>query len=264
MKDFYDILVNRFATRKTSIKKHDIDKVLKNLKESKLLEKMYHEYSEKTPFAKNTTYENIIEALEKTKNLIRYQTEFYIKFTSLLLIRHGEDEQNKLGGWSNTALTEQGVVQTARLRQELKDKITRKQDIVIISSDLKRARETTKILFDLNNSSIFDKRLREVNNGDLANLAIEAFLHQYPSIYFDSINYDEKYPNGESPKDYYERVSHCFLEINETYKGRHLIIVAHVSTYGILKSMINGVVWSNKQKYKLNYAEYFEYIQMDE
>lgn len=276
MKDYYDIfvlvnhqdldidlchdaLVNTFETRKTSIKKNDIEAVLENLKISKLIEKMYEDYTIKNAFAKDTNYLMITEAFYKVKNLIKYQAEFELRFKSLLFIRHGEDEQDKTGGWSSNSITKQGVEQVINLKNAIKDKILITENTVVISSDLNRAKQTTEILFDSHESVIFDERLRECNNGALANLTKEEFQNLFPYMYFDSLKYDEHYPNGESPKENYNRIRNFFEEINSKYADKDVIIVAHAGTYGILKSLINGIVWSNKQKYKIGYAEFFEF-----
>lgn len=277
MKDYYDIfvlvnhqdldinlchdaLVNTFETRKTRIKKNDIEAVLGNLKISKLIEKMYDDYSRKNPFAKDTNYSIITEAFYKVKNLIKYQAEFELKFKSLLFIRHGEDEQDKTGGWSSNSLTKHGIEQVISLKNVIKDKIRITENTVVISSDLNRAKQTTEILFDSLESVIFDERLRECNNGALANLTKDEFQKLFPFMYFDSLKYNEHYPNGESPKENYYRVRNFFEEINHKYANKDVIIIAHAGTYGILKSLINGIVWSNKQKYKIGYAEFLEFI----
>lgn len=276
MKDYYDIfvlvnhqdldidlchdaLVNTFETRKTSIKKNDIEAVLENLKISKLIEKMYEDYTIKNAFAIDTNYLMITEAFYKVKNLIKYQAEFELKFKSLLFVRHGEDEQDKTGGWSSNNLTKHGIEQVISLKNAIKAKILITENTVVISSDLNRAKQTTEILFDSLESVIFDERLRECNNGDLANLTKEQFQITFPFMYFDSLKYNEHYPNGESPKENYYRVRNFFEEINLKYENKDLIIVAHAGTYGILKSLISGIVWSNKQKYKIGYAEFFEF-----
>lgn len=277
MKDYYDIfvlvnhqnldidlchdaLVNTFETRQTSIKKNDIETSLENLKTSKLIEKMYDDYTLRNPYAKETNYSIIIDAFYKVKQLIKYQDVFELKPKSLLFIRHGEDEQDKIGGWSNNSLTKQGIKQVSIFKKSIKDRITITDNQVVLSSDLNRAKQTTEILFDSSDLVTFDERLRECNNGDLANLTKSEFQRLFPSTYFDSLKYDEQYLNGESPKEYYERVRSFFEEINYKYENKDVIIVAHGGTYGILKSMFNGIVWSNKQKYKIGYAEVFEFI----
>lgn len=277
MKDYYDIfilvnhqsldtdlchdaLVNTFETRKTSIKKNDIETVLENIKTSMLIERMYGEYTKRNSFAKDISFSLIIETFYKVKELIKYQSEFVLKFKSLLLIRHGEDEQDKMGGWSNNSLTKHGIDQVTNLKNVIKDKVTITENRVILSSDLNRAKQTTKILFDAYDFVIFDERLRECNNGDLANLTKEQFQRLFPFMYFDSLKYEEHYPNGESPKENYQRVRCFFEDINQKYENKEVVIIAHAGTYGIIKSLINGIIWSNKQKYKIGYAEFFEFI----
>jgi broad specificity phosphatase PhoE len=277
MKDYYDIfvlinhpnldidlchnaLVNTFETRKTSIKKNDIEAGLETLKKSKLIKDMYDDYIRKNTFAKKTSFSIIIEAFYKVKNLIKYQPEFELKFKSLLFVRHGEDEQDKTGGWSSNSLTNHGVEQIISLKSTIKDKIIITENKVVISSDLKRAKQTTEILFDSSEKVIFDERLRECNNGYLANLTKEDFQKSFPFMYFDSLKYNEHYPNGESPKENYHRVQNFFEEINQKYANKDLVIVAHAGTFGILKSLLDGIVWSNKQKYKIGYADFFEFI----
>ena len=48
-----------------------------------------------------------------------------------------------------------------------------------------------------------------------------------------------------------------FIELNNKYTNQNLIVIAHGGVYGVLKSMINGVIWSNKQKYLLGFAKYY-------
>lgn len=277
MKDYYDIfvlinhqsldielchdaLVNTFETRRTSIKKNYIESILKKIKESKLIEKMYDEYSKRNYFAKDSNFILITDAFYKVKDLIKYQSEFVLKFKSLMFIRHGEDEQDKTGGWSRNNLTKHGIEQVINLKNVIKDKITITENIVVLSSDLNRAKQTTEILFDSYDFVIFDERLRECNNGDLADLTKEQFQRLFPLMYFDSLKYDEHYPNGESPKENYQRVRSFFEDINQKYENKDVVIIAHAGTYGIFKSLINGIVWSNKQKYKIGYVEFFEFI----
>jgi len=73
--------------------------------------------------------------------------ENYIYMTTkLLLIRHGESEDNvqrKISGFSNVNLTKKGIWQAKRLAYRLKDVPV---DIVYCS-DLKRAIHTADIVF---------------------------------------------------------------------------------------------------------------------
>ena len=176
---------------------------------------------------------------------------------SLILIRHGEDEINKIGGWSDNKLTSKGIEQVKELRRNLGEILPKDENFIIISSDLTRAKESAMILFGESYNIIYDERLRECNNGDLANLTKDEFNVKYPGLYFASLDLYEHYPNGESPQDFYNRVSNHFIELNNKYMNQNLIVTAHGGVYGVLKSMINGVIWSSKQKYLLGFAKYY-------
>ena len=73
---------------------------------------------------------------------------------------------------------------------------------------------------------------------------------------FSNLDYDQKYPNGESPKEFYERISNLILELNETYSGKNLILITHQGFYSIFRSMVDGIKWTNKLKHKLGFGEY--------
>ncbi len=242
----HDVIVNTFENRNTEILKKQLEITLNKIVSSEFLKAQYENYTKKTKFAKNTTYQDIKEALIKTFSLIKYTVSFIPKFKTLMIIRHGEDEQNKMGGWSNNKLTEKGIAQVIKLKDDILEKFKVLKSFSIISSDLTRAKETVEILFNGNYTIHYDMRLRECNNGDLKDLTKEEFYLRYPKMHFSSLNYDEKYPNGESPEDFYNRVSNYILELNEKCQNENLIIVTHKGIYGILKSMINGIVWSNK------------------
>lgn len=76
---------------------------------------------------------------------------------------------------------------------------------VIIASDLVRTKETAKILFGDTNV-VYEESLRECNNGNFKNMKVKEFLNLKPTPYFSKLNYDEKYSEGESPHDFYNRV----------------------------------------------------------
>lgn len=60
---------------------------------------------------------------------------------------------------------------------------------------------------------------------------------------------DERYPGGESPEEFYNRIIRDFKRIileNESYKN--IIIVTHSGVINIIYSYINNIEWSNKMK----------------
>jgi|SRR5690554_1580192 len=254
---FHDVIINTFEARKTNIKKIYIDSKINQVLNSNLIGNMFVKYASKNSFAKDITFDQVKKAVIETKNLIKYQKEFVPSIKSLTLIRHGEDELNKIGGWSNNQLTSKGIEQVKELRDNLDEILPKSENFIILSSDLTRAKESAIILFGENYNIIYDYRLRECNNGDLANLTKDEFDIKYPGLYFASLDINEHYPNGESPQDFYKRISNYFIELNDKYVNQDLVVITHGGVYGVLKSMINGVIWSNKQKYLLGFAKYY-------
>lgn len=255
---FHDVVINTFEARKTNIKKTYIESRINQVLNSSLIKNSFMKYASKNSFTKDIDFDQVRKAVIETKNLIKYREEFVPSIKSLILIRHGEDEINKTGGWSNNKLTSKGIEQVKELRYNLGKILPKNENFIILSSDLTRAKESAMILFGKSSNIIYDPRLRECNNGDLANLTKDEFNVKYPGLYFASLDLKERYPNGESPQDFYKRISDYFIELNNKYVNQDLIVITHGGVYGVLKSMINGVIWSNKQKYLLGLAKYYD------
>lgn len=90
----------------------------------------------------------------------------------ILLVRHGQSvanakriSQGNKDKWTDTSLSEKGRDQARKVSERLK----KEQVDMIYSSDLKRAKETAKIINKFHNAKInFDSRLRDMlNNEDL-------------------------------------------------------------------------------------------------
>ena len=61
----------------------------------------------------------------------------------IYLIRHGLDDESRIGGWSDVSLTNEGIKQVEKAKKYIIDNLSFEK---IISSDVKRAKETTKII----------------------------------------------------------------------------------------------------------------------
>ncbi len=146
--------------------------------------------------------------------------------TRLILIRHGETDynlENRYCGFSNPPLNNKGIWQSKRLAVRLKNiKIDK-----VYSSDLKRACETAKIIFENNPiGKITD--FREMNFGLFEGLKYGQIIKKYPKLYKDWIdNPKVKIPNGEGLKDMDRRVQEGLSSILSQHKGKTLAVVAH-------------------------------------
>src|SRR5690554_4476560 len=117
----------------------------------------------------------------------------------IILIRHGEDPQGQRGGWSDSQLTQTGVAEVKLAAHKLKE-----HDFdLIISSDLNRAKMTAQIIGkECGKRIIYDPDLREINNGLLAGMDNSLAEILFPGTYYNTLDLNEKYPNGESPIDF--------------------------------------------------------------
>lgn len=171
----------------------------------------------------------------------------------IYIIRHGQDDNSVRGGWSNTSLTEFGVEQAKNLAEEISFNYKKYNIGKIYSSDLPRARQTADIVSSSldNIDVIFEKNLREVNNGNLAGMKNETAEILYPHFYWRNLGYEESYPNGESPKDFYIRISSYFNSLMKEVANfdKNILIITHGGVINIIKSMVNNEKYSNKHKY---------------
>lgn len=169
----------------------------------------------------------------------------------IILIRHGEDDNTVRGGWSNTALTENGISQSEKLADRL---ISEKINIdEIYTSDLLRAYQTADIIAEKYGiNPIKCMELREVNNGRLAGMKNEIADVKYPNLYWRCLEWEEHYPDGESPKEFFERIKKLWNRFSNKYKDsdKSIAIVTHAGVINIILSIISNENYSNKNKPK--------------
>ncbi len=161
----------------------------------------------------------------------------------LTLIRHGQTDWNATGRWqgqADPALNEAGREQARQTAREL-----RAQNIdALISSDLRRARETAEIIAEeLGLRVVLEPRLREVNLGDWQGLysdeirarwlsEMQMWLEQPLAI---------RPPNGESIRELAERVRAAVHDIAARYPDKRVGIVAHELPIAVIMIHTAGI-----------------------
>jgi 2,3-bisphosphoglycerate-dependent phosphoglycerate mutase len=151
------------------------------------------------------------------------------EMTTIGLVRHGVTDWNNLGkaqGSTDIPLSEIGKQQANdmgdRLRQE------EKWDIMI-TSDLKRAIETGQIIGNKINLEIstFDKRIQEINCGEIEGTTEEERLHRWGR------NWRELDLGMEKFEDVSKRGADFLEEIAKIYKGKRILIISHGALIGL-------------------------------
>jgi len=169
----------------------------------------------------------------------------------LYLVRHGQDDSTVRGGWSNSPLTEEGRKQARVLSEEI---LRRKDELSIrriLSSDLPRAVETAQLTADALNLPIEQlAEFREVNNGELAGLKNDLALVRYPGLFWNSLQWEESYPGGESPKEFFERIALAWNRLSEELikENENSILFTHSGVIHVIRHLIRGTAYSNSQK----------------
>ncbi len=150
--------------------------------------------------------------------------------TRLTLIRHGETDWNVSGTWQGIApvpLNDNGIKQVRVAAPYLQNAgITR-----IISSDLKRCRQTAEIVAEqLNLPVVHDQRWREIDLGRWQGLKKAEIMTWDGDAYnqFQASEYlSRQFPDGESQQQHIDRTTQAMLEIALAYASEHILIVTH-------------------------------------
>lgn len=168
-----------------------------------------------------------------------------------IFIRHGKDNGKYRGGWSNQDIISKGKEQAHKLAKYLEENKESLNINKFVVSDLKRAITTANIANEFLGLPVeLESGLREMNNGDLAGMLNDDALVRYPGLFFNTLEMSEKYPNGESPIDFYNRIKNWFYQAIETYKDvdGNIAFVTHSGVINIIYYIVNGLEWSNKEK----------------
>lgn len=169
---------------------------------------------------------------------------------TIYLVRHGKDDDAFRGGWSDHGLLPIGVKQVYALAKEI---AAANIDIdCIYSSDIQRAAETAEILSDRLGCPIeYIPELREVDNGVLAGMENSLADELYPGLYWSTLDYDECYPNGESPEMFFGRIKAAWLGLKNRRMERaakDALLVTHGGVMEAILCMENHIPFSNKTK----------------
>lgn len=156
--------------------------------------------------------------------------------STIYLMRHGLDDELYIGGWSNVGLVEEGIQQVEETANYIAQNI--KKINVIYHSGLKRTRETAEIVNKTLHLPIYTlDTLKELNKGNLNGVEIAKAKELY-SNYFPNPSIDQKYPNGESLLDLYNRVKQ-FIENIDSYDNS--LLITHRGFINMIYFILNDI-----------------------
>lgn len=234
--------INTFHCRGTELSRKKLDDFVLFMKNSDRMRWLFQNYSSKNTFAKGVSYDECMEAVDCIASSLVFETPLDVSDVSITLVRHGQDEQDKVGGWSSNALTEQGVKDVGNLCKSIGNDYD-----AIVSSDLPRAAETARIISKAIGIPVtYDQGFRETNNGDLKDMSKDKFLSNHRHFIYSNLEMDEEYPNGESPNRFFERIGRNLERLIEENKGKRILLVTHGGVITAILCLVNGWRYSNK------------------
>ncbi len=143
-----------------------------------------------------------------------------------------------VGSWTDWDLTDLGRNQADRIGKKLKDEFISK-DVVMYSSDLKRAKQTAgEIAKYLGTDPVFRQELRERNLGKCCGKSVQ-WLRENLECPERTVD-DRLFSDGESRRDAWNRLKPFFEEVMSGSE-ENVIIVSHGDLLSVWNAMFLGL-----------------------
>ena len=154
----------------------------------------------------------------------------------LYVVRHGETTHNQLGlvqGDTESDLSERGIEDAKKLN----DLVSTLSIDYVISSPLRRAKDTARLMTDDKYEIIIDERLRERNYGLSEGKPVDEELTKK---YWD-FNLNTDINDVEKVRDLLSRISSFIEEIRFKYSDKNVLVVSHSAVLRAIHYCINGI-----------------------
>jgi probable phosphoglycerate mutase len=170
------------------------------------------------------------------------------------LMRHGKDDERYVGGWSNLSILDDGKKKIEDNALWIKKNLNIKK---IISSDIKRAVETSKIVSDILGLKVTKTSLLREQNKGLLNGKLKESLSLEEKNLVVNQEIDTIFPEGESLIDLYERVQNnmsYFEEIDDD-----TLIITHRGVINMFYYIFNDInLDMDKKKFDVTHGSIHE------
>ena len=169
------------------------------------------------------------------------------------LMRHGQDDESYVGGWSDVSLIPEGEQQVIESAEWIRDNLNIKK---IYCSDVNRAMETAKIVSKIIGVNYEDTHiLREQNKGILNGMLRTEADKVLPGYKKRDVDY--RYPEGESLKMLYGRVK----KVLDTFEFEDdVLFITHRGVINMIYYISNDIELDmNKKRFGVEPASIHEY-----
>ena len=70
----------------------------------------------------------------------------------------------------------------------------------------------------------------------------------YPGLYWNTLGWEQRYPGGESPKEFYERIRTAWDAFQKMAlaQNENVLLVTHGGVINVILSIVHGEQYSNK------------------
>lgn len=205
-------------------------------------------------------YDAVEKGLAKVQiedpNVIINQNDSEKTDINLTFMRHGETDYNiekRFSGWASISINNNGKKQAL----EAAEKLTNEHYDLIITSDLKRARDTAEIIAEKLNLSVkIDPRVKERHFGVLDEMTWTEFSAQYPEVAVKNHeNYQTDLVDGEAIQEVETRVKSFIDDLKKNYKGKKVLLVTHTGVTRILRRILLGTGVEDTREHDLGNCE---------
>jgi broad specificity phosphatase PhoE len=197
-------------------------------------------------------YASVLTSSEAFAQRKREEIELEISYMRIYFATHATSKDNEAGvssGWNDVGLSQLGTQQAGELGERFRN--TRID--LICCSDLKRAVDTVKIAFADKIPVVVDKRLREINYGDLSGKPTEIVSPMKKE------KIKEPFPNGESYEQAVARIQDFYRELKKDHPEKVVLVVGHrVTQYG-LDILVGGKTIEECLNTPFKWQPYWEY-----
>ena len=153
----------------------------------------------------------------------------------IYLMRHGQDDERFIGGWSDVSLIDSGKDEVLNSALWMKDNLSIKH---IMCSDVKRAVETAQIVSSvLGINYQLNHNLREQNKGTLNGKLREELTDVEAKMVLEQ-DVDTLFPEGESLRDLYNRIKEYLSKIVEMEDDT--LLITHRGVINMIYFILNN------------------------
>lgn len=163
-----------------------------------------------------------------------------MKKVTFYYVRHGEtlfNVLNRMQGWCDSPLTENGIGHAIEAGRTLKDVPL---DAAYVSTS-ERCRDTCALVLQGRNVPVFERKgLKEVNFGTWEAVEVDKHLEEINRRRGDGIHWDDC--GGDSDETFAKRVRETYKQIYEERKdGERILIVSHGAAWLWMQRILLGV-----------------------